>query len=146
VPRHGKLRQRLMALRDMTASHRSAASLRACSKSSPSLMPRSGSRSRKTSSQPSASSQSRSARASALFALEWLKKMRDTANVPPAGNPSRVEPSGWGQGCHRHGGKGDRHTLVDWQKMVAWKTRKRRSASTGTRRLHDDSIEDAVER
>ena len=45
-------------------------------------MPRCGSRSRKISSfQPLVASQSRKATASALFSLEWLKKIRDTPRL-----------------------------------------------------------------
>jgi hypothetical protein len=51
--------------------------LSARSQRSPAAIPRCGSRSRKTSSKPCAASQSASALASALFLLEWLRKMRD---------------------------------------------------------------------
>jgi hypothetical protein len=63
--------------RNNTASHRNAAWLSDRSQRSPAAMPRSGSVSRKTSSQPCASSQSRSATALSLFLLEWLKNIRD---------------------------------------------------------------------
>ena len=55
-----------MLIRNSTASHRRAASLSARSQRSPAAMPRSGSRSRDRSFQPSPTSQSRSAMAGAI--------------------------------------------------------------------------------
>src|SRR5271163_2909148 len=61
----------------VTASQRLAASCNARSQRCPAAMPRSGSRSRKTSFQPSEASQPHSAIASKLSLLEWLTNMRD---------------------------------------------------------------------
>jgi hypothetical protein len=63
----------------IASSQRSAAPLSAPCQRSPALSPRSGSRSRKTSFQPSAVNHSCRAIASPASALEWLKKMRATA-------------------------------------------------------------------
>src|SRR5215475_8979890 len=67
--------------RNTTNSQRSAARFKASCQRSPAFSPRSGSRSRNTSSQPCAIIQSRMAMASALFALEWEMKIRDTATT-----------------------------------------------------------------
>src|ERR1700722_9142389 len=74
---HQREPSQLREIRNSTASQRDAASLRARSQRSPATMPRPGSRSRKTSFQPSPASQSRIATASALLSLEWLKNKRD---------------------------------------------------------------------
>jgi hypothetical protein len=71
-----------LLMRNSTASQRRAASLRARSHRSPAAIPRSGSRSRKRSFQPSTTSQSRSAIAWALSMLEWLMKMRAKTRPP----------------------------------------------------------------
>ena len=84
--------------RNSTASQREAASLSARSHRSPAAMPRSGSTSRKTSSQPSRFNQSRSATASALFSLEWLRKMRDTTTAPKDSAPGKRKDAGGD--CH----------------------------------------------
>jgi hypothetical protein len=60
-------------------------------------------RSRKSSFQPFSISQSWTAMASVLLALEWLKNIRDTAMFPGPQNPSEAELSGPSQGCHRRG-------------------------------------------
>ena len=74
--------------RKITSSQRSAACFKAFCHLSPAFSPRSGSRSRNRSSQPWLMSQSRTAMASALFPLEWLKKIRAMGVVPPAKGPS----------------------------------------------------------
>src|SRR5215470_14418427 len=66
----------------MTASQRLAASCRARSQRSPAATPRLGSRSRNRSDQPAATSQSRSAMASALLNEECEMKIRDTGHTP----------------------------------------------------------------
>jgi hypothetical protein len=76
--RHQRESSQARETRNSTAWQREAASFSARSQRSPALMPRSGSRSRKTSSQPSAASQSRIATASVSFALEWLMNRRAT--------------------------------------------------------------------
>ena len=78
--------------RNSTASQRSAASLSERSQRAPAAMPRCGSRSRKISSfQPLLASQSRKATASALFSLEWLRKIRDTPR--PSRWPATLQSS-----------------------------------------------------
>ena len=65
-----------------TTSQRWAAFCKASFQRWPALMPRSGSRSRKTSVQPFAASQSRTSMALSLLALEWLIKSF-AMSVPP---------------------------------------------------------------
>jgi hypothetical protein len=60
-----------------TTLQRQAAFCSASFQRCPAAMPRSGSRSRKTSSQPFLASQSRTSTALSLFQLEWLMKRRD---------------------------------------------------------------------
>src|SRR5262249_52138509 len=71
----------LKLLASRNNSQRSAARFKASCQRSPAFSPRSGSRSRNASSQPCAIIQSRMAMASALFALEWEMKIRDTATT-----------------------------------------------------------------
>ena len=76
--------------RKITISQSSAARFNASCQRSPALRPPSASRSRKMSSQPCARIQSRTAMASAMSALEWLRKIRDMAlHIPRGTNPLR---------------------------------------------------------
>src|SRR5215471_21628217 len=67
--------------RNITISQCSAARFNASCQRSPALSPRIGSRSRNTSFQPCVIIQSRMAMACALLALEWERKIRDTADI-----------------------------------------------------------------
>ena len=92
-------------MRNSTASQRSAARRSASCQRSPAASPRSGSMSRKTSSQPLLASQRPSATASSSFALEWLRNMRAIGSpdrpicrrrakpgLPPAASPRPKVP------------------------------------------------------
>lgn len=70
--------------RKRATSQRSAAALRAPCQRSPATSPRPGSTARKTSLKPCSDSQSRSAKAAPLLALEWLMNSRATIRRPRA--------------------------------------------------------------